>query len=94
MAAVDLIQYVMPDGHKRLASCEVTDENAERAERMVLFCEVLTTGQVALYGRFRDEDAEDEITMIADNTVGDSNSPTAVVNKVIEAVWKRRNAKS
>lgn len=91
MAKVELTQYKRPDGRKDTVYAELPDEVAKKALDMALSCEVLMSGQVVIYGRFKDEDEELEYMDFAENTAEASpNRPDVVLTKIIEKVWARR----
>ena len=91
MAKVELTQYIRPDGRKNTVYADLPNEVAQKAQDMALSCEVLMSGQVVIYGRFKDEDEELEYMDFAENTAEASpNRPDAVLTKVIEKVWARR----
>jgi hypothetical protein len=88
-AEVSLTQFMRPSGRPEMVRTTVSDEQGVRAIDMVLTCEVLMTGPVAIYGRFNDEEEEDEIVLLATNHPG-PKQPDIVTGDVIDAVWKRR----
>jgi hypothetical protein len=91
MAGVVLTQYVRPDGRAREVHCEVPDDISMKASRMDLSCEVLTTGQVAIYAGWKDD--EDELMLLASNRPG-AATPQTVLISAIEQVWLRFGAKT
>lgn len=88
MTTVHLTQYLRPDGREVPVSVELSEEHAERAREMILTCEVLMTGHVAIYGRFEDE--EFDWCELATNEPG-PKQPDVMTAKVIDSVWKRRH---
>lgn len=88
MGRVVLTQYLRPNGERQLAIVEVDDALAALAVGMELSCEVLMGGEVAIYGRWRGEDEDDEHMELATNGPGPRN-PQAMVRRVIEAVGRR-----
>lgn len=98
IVSVPLTQYVAPDGAPRpgTVDLDLPDEIIREIPRMQLSCEVLRgTGEVAIYGRWDDEDDESEIVKIARNDdVDPDRSPPAVVRNVIDRLMKRREGQS
>lgn len=90
MAEVEITQYLRPHGNTRKVHGPVSDEVYELAQGMKLSSEVLTTGQVAIYGRLETDDEEDEYMELATNGPGDT-APNVMLEKVIRKVAERRN---
>ncbi len=67
MKEIKLTQYLMPNGRPMPTTTEVPDETATLAEGMILSCEVLGTGQVALYAKYPEDKEEDEFIEISNN---------------------------
>jgi len=88
---VELTQYMMPNGREVKVYCDVGKELADMAREkgMMLSTEMLMTGAVAVYGRLKGQDEEDELCEIADNFESDK-SP----DKILKDVIKRLNEKS
>jgi hypothetical protein len=86
---VEVTQYLRPDGRPVPNYAEVGVEWVRRAEGMHFSAEVLTTGEVAIYGRLDDESEEQEITELAYNGPGD-NSPDNALRRIIEKLEARR----
>ena len=70
MKEVKLIQYMMPNGRKKEVTTDIEDLFADMAEGMILSCEVLGTGQVALYAKYPQDKEEEEAVEIASNGPG------------------------
>lgn len=87
---VEVIQYLKPSGRRRRMLAPVGKEHAEMAKDMVLSSEILSTGEVALYAYFQDEDEEEYGAIdLAENGPGDKN-PTAVLQRMIEKKFQER----
>lgn len=86
---VEIIQYLRPYGKRRRMFAPVGEEYVEKAEDMVLSCEELTTGEVAIYVRFADELVSAETMKLADNGPG-KNEPTKVLQRLIDKKWSER----
>jgi len=84
---VYLTQYLMPAGNPVPTFVEIEEDYAFRSKMLVLSCEVLTTGKVALYGRKRGWDEDNEICLIADNSAGE-NCPVNVLKQLIDQLTK------
>lgn len=83
MGAVRITQYLRPNGEKRPMTVEVPDTIATLAEGMVLSCEVLMTGQVAIYCRWAGEDEDAELCLLASNGPHATNQPDMVVAEIV-----------
>lgn len=79
---VKLTQYLRPNGTPRIMFADVGEDVARLADDMILSCEELTTGEIAIYARFQNEPEENEIMDIAVNGPGD-RSPMAVLTSLI-----------
>lgn len=88
---VELTQYLRPNGERTLVRCMLPSEVARKAEGMALSCEVLMSGVVVIYGRWQDEDPDDEYMETATNHEG-PRQPDLMLAKVIERVALRRGA--
>lgn len=86
---VEIIQYLRPNGTPRRMLAPVGEEYVKKAEDMVLTCEELTTGEVALYCRFADERIDHETMKLADNGSSE-NEPTKVLQRLIDKKWNGR----
>lgn len=86
---VAIRQYLRPNGELRWVVATVGKEHARKANRMVLSTEQLSTGKIAVYGRWPTELAEEETLELADNTSG-KNGPTEALKRVIEKVYERK----
>ena len=75
---INVTQYKRPNGAREVISVEVSDDVGVLARQQVLSCEIVPGNKVALYGRLRTQEEEDEITLLADNCLdpNDPNSPT------------------
>lgn len=80
---VELTQYLRPDGRKRKVFASVGEDIVNMSKGLILSCEELTTGQVAIYCRREGESEESERTYLAINGPGPS-SPTEVLIKAIK----------
>lgn len=87
---VELKQYKAPFGDQTRVFAPVGEEWARRAVDMVFACEVLTTGQVAIYGRRKGEPVEAERVELATNGPG-PNEPVAVLRRLIEQIEKEKD---
>jgi len=89
LGKVYLTQYIRPNGRKSKVTCEVPKKTEKQAENMILSCEVLTTGEVAIYARFNDEEEEMENLGIAKNEEGDKRPDKVLIN-LIDRTYKAR----
>jgi len=80
---VELTQYLRPNGRKRIVFAPVGKRFVKMAKDLVLSCEELTTGEIAIYARRHGEDEEDEALLLAENSDGEKN-PTAVLIELIK----------
>lgn len=90
MTEVPIVQFLRPDGRKRLDKVDLPDEIAQKAADMYLSSEVLRTGEIALYARFKDQPDEAEELMIATNAPG-PRQPDLVLVHLIGKVWMLRH---
>jgi len=67
MKEIKLTQFMMPSGREVPVTTDVEDHIADMAEGMILSCEVLTTGEVALYAKYPQDKEEEETIEIAPN---------------------------
>jgi hypothetical protein len=89
MKEVTLTQYLRPDGTPTEVRVPLADDIAAKAAGMILTCEVLMGGQVVIYGRWPEDEEEDEEMEFATNHAG-PNQPDVVAARVIEKVALRR----
>ena len=89
---VSLTVYRPPNGRGSRESCIVGKEHREKAEGMVLSAEILSSGEIALYGRYQEEKEEEELLEIAKNGPGEK-SPANMLRKVIDNVYERKHGK-
>jgi len=81
---VEIIQFLRPNGKRRRMAASVGKEYVEKAKDMIISAEELTTGEIAIYVRFKDEPKEEKESMeLAENGPGD-NDPTKVVQRMID----------
>ncbi len=85
---VEIIQFLRPDGKRRKMSCDVPPEIKEMSKDMIISSEELTTGQVAIYARFKGEKEYDEMLVLATNGPG-PNNPQAKLIEVIKKKWDK-----
>ena len=78
-----IIQYLRPNGQKRIMFAPVGKEYVKKAEGLELSAEWLPTGKIVLYGKRKDEPEEKEITELADNGPGE-NEPVIVLRRLID----------
>lgn len=78
MKTVTVTQYLQ--GRRVETVCPVSDDAAELADHMALSCEILRTGQLAVYGRYQEQDEDAEVLLL-----GIPDDP-ALVERVIRAV--------
>ena len=64
---ISLTQYMMPNGRKVTVTTDVEDQIADMAEGMILTCEVLSTGGIALYAKYPEDKEEEESIEISSN---------------------------
>ena len=86
---VKVIQYLRPDGRQREMLVDVDEGYVEKAKDMVLSAEELTTGEIAVYARFKDEPEENERLELAINGPG-NKSPSTMLQKVIDRKYNER----
>ena len=84
---IEIIQFLRPDGRRRKMSTRINDELFQLSKNMILSAEELSTGKLALYGRYIGEDVESEYMLLADN-YGSENSPNKVLERVIRHIAK------
>lgn len=84
-AEVSVVQYLRPDGRKRMMRVDVGQDFAQRARdaELVLTAETLPGGMVAIYARRRQDPEEDERVVITSNGPG-PNQPDLVLRRLIE----------
>jgi hypothetical protein len=82
---INVTQYKRPNGAREVISVEVSDDVGVLARQQVLSCEIVPGNKVALYGRLRTQEEEDEITLLADNCL-DPNDPNSPQTKLIELI--------
>ena len=82
---VELTQYVRPNGLKRRMFAPVSKGHAGKAKeaKLILSCEDLGTGKIALYGRRPDQSEEDEKLVLADNRPG-PHEPAKMLEGLID----------
>lgn len=80
---VEIIQFLRPDGKRRRMGAMVGEEFVKMAEDLILSAEELTTGEIAVYARRKDEPKEKEISEIAANGPG-PNNPTECLKRLIK----------
>ena len=80
---VEIIQFLRPNGRWRRMLAEVGKELAEKATGLIISCEELGTGEVAIYVRRKDESKESEHLELAENGPG-KNSPNEVLKRMIK----------
>ena len=78
-----IVQYLRPNGQKRMMFAPVGKEYVEKAKGLELSTEWLPTGKVALYGKRKGETDEKEITVLADNGPGE-NDPVIALRILID----------
>lgn len=89
---VALTQYKRPNGRQTTVHAKVGEEYVVKAEGMVFTCEVLTTGEVAIYARFDGEPESREDMELAKNVLDndDKEGPTDKLKALIDRVHARR----
>lgn len=82
--SIEVTQYLMPNGRQRMVTLPMDADLADRARAagLVLSCEVLQTGTVALYVRRPDADEEDEDCGLAHNGPGE-DAPAVVLERMV-----------
>lgn len=88
---VTLTQYIRPNGTPREVHADISDVAAEMAEDMTLSCEVLTTGEIAIYVRYSGDPEEKESMELAVNEPH-NNDPVEKLEGLIREVYRRRHA--
>ena len=79
---VEIIQFIRPMGRRRRMLAIVGEEMAQKANSLILSCEILQTGEIVLYARKNGKSKENEMTEFAQNGPGD-NSPTETLKRLI-----------
>lgn len=83
---IQVTEYLLPNGHQITRDLEVDIKVAERSKEMVLSCEMLLTGKVTAYARFKDQETEDEDLEIFENQYGNlRNHFETLINRVYVA---------
>ncbi len=77
----------MPDGRQTEVHIDVGKDLAKKSREMILSCEVLRTGKIAIYGRFQNMVEEDELCEICENGPSDF-TPRDAVKKIIRELEK------
>lgn len=67
LCGVRVTQYILPDGRKRDVYVEVSPDHKMKSGNMLFSCELLQTGVVAFYGRYTDQDEENELCEVVPN---------------------------
>jgi len=80
---VEIIQFLRPSGRRRRMTATVGEEVAMKARGLIISCEELGTGQIALYVRRKGESEEAEHLELAENGPG-KDSPIEVLKRMIE----------
>ena len=80
---IEVIQFLRPGGARRRMASPVGKKYVEKAKDMIISAEELTTGEIAIYVRLKDESEEKEIMELAENGPGD-NEPTKVLQRLID----------
>lgn len=84
-----ITQYMRPNGNKVSVEADISKKHFDMAKDMILSCEVLTTGVIAIYARYNYQPVEKEILLLANNVIGGLSSPNAVLEKCIEKALKK-----
>lgn len=87
---IELTQYLRPNGRKEQCFINIGKKYVEMAKDMDLSCEVLTTGEVALYANYKDDPPENENIEIANNGPG-WNSPKKKLKRLIYRKYHDRH---
>ena len=82
---VELTQYLPPNGKKKKCFAKVGKRYVDMAKDMELSCEILGTGEIALYANYKDDPPENEGLELANNGPG-KNSPK---NKLKELIYRK-----
>ena len=82
MATIRITQYLRPNGVKAIVLADIPDELKQKADLLVISCELLPTNQVMIYAHVKGQSEEDERTELADNGPGD-NSPDKALIRLI-----------
>ena len=87
---IEVIQFLRPNGkRRRMSFVASSDEIVEMAKDMVISAEELSTGPIACYVRFVDEDEENELLDLAKNGPGEKE-PSKIVEQLIRRKMKER----
>ena len=87
---IEVIQYLRPNGRKRPMAACVGKDYVKKAEDMILSAEVLTTGEIAIYGRLKTQKEEQERLELAINGPG-KNSPENTLKRIIDKVLENNH---
>lgn len=88
---VSLTQYLMPNGQRREVFADVGETLANKAKGMILSCEILQTGKLAIYGRLKTDKEEDELCRLTLNEPGNFE-PNEIVKEIIRELDMRRKS--
>lgn len=84
---VEVIQFLRPDGKRRLMVAPVGKESAKKAKNFILSAEVLRNGVIVLYARRIGEPEEAEKSKLAKKGPG-HDSPTDALKRLIQEMEK------
>jgi len=79
---VEVIQFLRPNGKRRRMGSPVGKEYVKKAKNMIISAEELTTREIVVYVRKKNEPKKKEISEIAVNGPGDK-SPTECLKRLI-----------
>ena len=89
---IPVIQYVRPNGIKRKVEAPVREKFAKMAETMILSTEMTPAG-VFTYCRFKDQEEEEELTELFQNTPDIKKVYHEITEKLIQRVYEKRFGK-
>jgi len=88
---IEIIQYLRPDGKRRRMVCTIGKELLKKADEigLIISAKELTTRQVVIYVRRREEPTEDERLQIADNHVGENDPQKVLIRMIRKEIEKK-----
>ena len=80
---VRITQYLGPSGKTTELIATIDEDHANKAKDMIISCEFVPPQNVMLYGRYKIDAVEDELTELGFNGPGD-NSPNKALCRLID----------
>jgi hypothetical protein len=88
---VEVIQYLRPDGKKRIMYAPIGEQYVQKSKNMVCSAEELPNGTIVIYVRWDYGPEEKELIEFATNGPGD-NSPNEVLKSMIDRLWDEKDS--